>query len=81
MAADEAAKRAAMRDWTSLGCACGKANRYECYKCSPHLYCAHGRRQFRCHECGTGLCEHGKRKDMCHDCHPDEPSRVHSGKA
>ena len=48
-------------------CEHGVKQRSQCKVCGA---CPHGRRRYRCKECGgAGICEHGRRRSQCKDCH------------
>lgn len=48
----------------------------------PPVMCHHGKRKYRCPECGgIGLCEHGRQKDQCAICRTGTYFCIVTGKA
>ena len=51
-------------------------------KVYPPVMCHHGKRKYRCAECGgIGLCEHGRQKDQCAICRTGTYFCIVTGKA
>lgn len=51
-------------------------------KVYPPIMCHHGKRKYRCAECGgIGLCEHGRQKDQCAICRTGTYFCIVTGKA
>lgn len=51
-------------------------------KVYPPVMCQHGKRKYRCAECGgIGLCEHGRQKDQCAICRTGTYFCIVTGKA
>ena len=51
-------------------------------KVYPPVMCHHGKRKYRCPECGgIGLCEHGRQKDQCAICRTGTYFCIVTGKA
>ena len=63
---DATRKGAKRKRAKSTPCEHGVKYRSNCKVCSA---CPHGRRRYRCKECGGGsICEHGRQRSMCKEC-------------